>query len=165
MQKCNKSLVLTTLITLFSSICIYSQNLIVNGDFGLFNAAVPSPAPLGYTTTYTQIPYNGTAAFGVYSITNNPQPLAPAYLFLAYDISEGIIGNGTGNMMYVDGKNNQIFWKQDPPVLLEAGKKYIFSFWTRNMNQTVTNGPPNPAATIRFNPGCRVVFQVLPLQD
>ncbi len=33
MQKCNKSLVLTTLITLFSSICIYSQNLIVNGDF------------------------------------------------------------------------------------------------------------------------------------
>ena len=119
---------LPLLVFILSIYNLSAQNLITNGDFGLFNAAVPSPAPLGYTTTYTQIPYNGTAAFGVYSITNNPQPLALAYLFLAYDISEGIIGNGTGNMMYVDGKNNQVFWQQDHPALLEAGKKNTFAF-------------------------------------
>ena len=115
MQKCNKSLVLTTLITLFSSICIYSQNLIVNGDFGTFDATIFSPPPLGYTTTYTQMAYNDTNASstGKYSITNNPSALAPGVLSSFFD---NTTNNGTGNMMYVDGRNNQVFWKQDSPA-------------------------------------------------
>jgi hypothetical protein len=55
-----KFLLLLVFTFIFSAHNLNSQNLITNGDFGIFNAAVPSPAPLGYTTTYTQIPYNGS---------------------------------------------------------------------------------------------------------
>ena len=138
---------LLILITLDS----HSQNLITNGDFGLFNAAILTPPPLGYQTSYIQIPYNaGVSTPRRYSITNNAFSVDNANFKGLFDHSSA---DGKGNMMVVDGQNNEIFWKQDPNLRLQAGVTYVFSYWVVNVNRTVSAG--NPAPKIRFNPsGC-----------
>ncbi|KAB1157912.1 T9SS type B sorting domain-containing protein [Flavobacterium luteum] len=153
MQNFIKSFFFIFLTTLLSSVNFYSQNLLTNGNFGTYNAGVPSPSPLGYTSTHTQVPYNGASNPGIYAITNDPFILSPGSLVSTFDTTDGVIGNGTGNMMYVDGDKNKVFWKQDPPLLLDAFKIYTFTYWIKNVNQTVNGGAPPP--TIKYNPvGC-----------
>ncbi|MFD0779022.1 hypothetical protein ACFQZF_11565 [Flavobacterium myungsuense] len=103
---------------------------------------MPSPVPLGYTTTYSQMPYNdGTSgSAGKYSITNNPSLLSTTgQLISTFDISNGVDGDGTGNMMFVKGKGNQVFWQLDEPLVLTVGETYLFSFWIKNVH---TNTSP-----------------------
>ena len=149
-----KSIVFIIFITNLSFTNTYSQNLITNGDFGVFNPSILSPPPLGYTTTYSLIPYTGSisSSTGRYAVTNNPLPLAPLDFRDVYDHpADGTPGNGTGNMLFVDGKNNQIFWKQSPALPLEAGVKYVFSFWIRNINRS----GPTPGPKVMINAvGC-----------
>lgn len=134
----------------------FSQNLIVNGDFGKYDSTILKPAPLGYTTTYTQIPHNGnggtSSSTGLYAITNNPYLLAPNDFRQVFDHpSDGSLGNGTGNMLFVDGKNNQVFWKQSPAITFLAGETYVFTYWIRNIN----NSGPSPSPKINIKAvGC-----------
>ena len=132
----------------------FSQNLIVNGDFGSYDSSILKPAPLGYTTTYTQIPHDGSigSATGYYAITNNPYPLAKNDFRQDFDHpSDGSLGNGTGNMLFVDGKNNQVFWKQSPAITFQAGETYVFTYWVKNINKS----GPTPSPNIGFKAvGC-----------
>jgi len=129
----------------------YSQNLITNGDFGVFNPSILKPVLLGYQTSYNQIAYNAGASFPrQYSITNNSTSVDPANFKKVFDHTSG---NGEGNMMLVDGKNNEIFWKQDPNLQLQAGLTYVFSYWVVDVNRNTTAQVPAPK--IKFNPsGC-----------
>ena len=154
MQKWYKFLVYIFFITLLSTVNFYSQNLITNGDFGTFNAAVLSPPPLGYITTYSQMPYNnGTSiAAGKYAITNNPKFLSPTVLISSYDISNGNFGDGTGNMMFVKGKNNDVFWELNQPGLtLTVGQTYLFSFWIKNVHANTSAIAPPPIIDLKVS--------------
>ena len=134
---------------ILSTLNIYCQNLLPNGDFGIFNTSILTPAKLGYNSNYNQVAYNfGNATVPrQYAITNNPNTVSPSKF---RNFSDHTTNDGTGNMMVVDGDSNEIFWKQYPDKQLQAGITYMFTFWTKNAN-TLSDGL-NPAAVIKINP-------------
>ncbi len=134
---------------ILSTLNIYCQNLLPNGDFGIFNTSILTPAKLGYNSNYNQVAYNfGNATVPrQYAITNNPNTVSPSKF---RNFSDHTTNDGTGNMMVVDGDSNEIFWKQNPDKQLQAGITYMFTFWTKNAN-TLSDGL-NPAAVIKINP-------------
>ena len=146
--KKNYYLFLFLLLGIGSTSGLFSQNLITNGNFGTFNASVPKPPAVGYQSNYNQINYNQGNSIPIeYAITNDAFSVNTTNFI---SIKDHTTGNGTGNMMVVDGDSNEIFWKQNPDRQLLAGQAYVFSFWIANV---AISG--NPKATIRFNPsGC-----------
>jgi hypothetical protein len=132
---------LLLLVFILSSYNLSAQNLIVNGDFGTFDAAIFSPAPLGYTSFYAQVPYNGTinsVAGGKYAITNEPRQLNTTAFISTKDHTTA---DGAGNMMFVDGKFNTVFWKSDP-IIIQAGVTYIFTYYIKNISVNPLSGSP-----------------------
>lgn len=79
----------------------------MNGDFGTFNSPVLQPIQLGYQTNYNQINYNaGNSTPRQYAITNDSKTVNTANFKSLFDHTTG---DGTGNMMVVDGDSNEIF--------------------------------------------------------
>nr|WP_315147738.1 T9SS type B sorting domain-containing protein [uncultured Flavobacterium sp.] len=146
--KKNYYLFLLLLLGIGSTSDLFSQNLITNGNFGTFNASLPKPPAVGYQSNYNQINYNqGNSIPREYAITNDAFSVNTTNFITLKDHTTG---NGTGNMMVVDGDSNEIFWKQNPDRQLLAGQAYVFSFWIANV---AISG--NPKATIFINPnGC-----------
>ena len=102
------------LFCFFISISSQAQNLITNGDFGTFNSLIPQPSKLGYETNYNIINYNaGNSTPRQYAITNNPKSVNTTNF---KSLTDHTTGDGTGNMMVVDGQNYEIFWKQKKPT-------------------------------------------------
>ena len=136
-----KFLLLLVFTFIFSAHNLNSQNLITNGDFGTFDATIFSPPPLGYTSFHTQVPYNGSitsAAGGKYAITNEPRQLNTIAFVSTKDHTTA---DGTGNMMFVDGKFNTVFWKSDP-INVQAGVTYLFTYYIKNISVNLASGPP-----------------------
>ncbi|TAF66302.1 MAG: hypothetical protein EAZ58_10370, partial [Flavobacterium sp.] len=146
--KNNFCLFLLLLLGIGSTSDLFSQNLISNGSFGTFNAAVLQPPITTNQSNYNQINYNaGNSVPRQFAITNNPFTVNTSNFI---NLNDHTTGNSTGNMMVVDGDSNEIFWKQNPDRQLLAGQPYVFSFWIANVAIA-----GNPKATIRFNPsGC-----------
>lgn len=120
------------LISLVPSI-VKSQNLLTNGDF---------ESSGGFQSNYTQITPSGNSNSGEYALVNNSQPMNTANFISATDHT-----SGSGKMMVVDGRNNDIFWKQNPNIALQGGSSYVFSYYIKNINTSSTNQPK-----IKFTP-------------
>ncbi|MBY0486993.1 MAG: hypothetical protein K2P85_07405, partial [Flavobacteriaceae bacterium] len=138
----------TTFFALLSCLFInalYSQNLLVNGDFESGGNGV------GFSINgagYNQIvaPFSGTSFPGNYAFTNNPQPINTTFF-----IAGGDHTTGTGNMMVVDGNTtggNQRFWRAGNTgggvCSLTVGATYNFSYWIKSVSTDVV-GPANQA--------------------
>ena len=92
-----KKRILLSILFFCCSINNNAQNLITNGDFGIFNAAITNPAQLGYQSNYTQISYNsGNSVPRQYAISNNPKTVNPTNFKTLFDHTTG---NGTGNSL------------------------------------------------------------------
>ncbi|PKB18573.1 T9SS type B sorting domain-containing protein [Flavobacterium sp. 5] len=118
--------VLCFLTSLFSN----AQNLISNGGF---------EGTGGFNSNYSLITPTGNSTPGQYAITTNPKPVNTVNFINSTDHS------GTGNMMIVDGQNNDIFYKYTN-LPIQRGLNYTFTYWILNVNN-VTNGA-NPAPKI-----------------
>jgi len=125
-----KRLFLIVVVTFLATVFSYSQNLISNGGFEGIG---------GYTSNYSLIVPSGNSSPGQYAITTNPKPVNTVNFITSTDHS------GTGNMMIVDGQNNDIFYKY-VNLPIQRGLNYTFTYWVRNVNN-VTNGA-NPAPKI-----------------
>ncbi len=151
MQKCNKSLVLTTLITLLSSICIYSQNLIVNGDFESGGNGVGFVTDgLGYSELLA--PFSGSTVSGNFALVTNP-----AVVNSSIFINGGDHTTGSGKMLIIDGNTtagSPRFWKAGNAGSgicgLTIGTSYTFSYWIKSISTTVTNASTQAGIGISF---------------
>lgn len=131
-----KRLLLLVILCFITFTFSNAQNLISNGGF---------EGTGGYTSpSYSLItaPFSGNSSPGQYAITTNPKPVNTANFVTSTDHS------GTGNMMIVDGQNNDIFYKY-VNLPIQRGLNYTFTYWIRNVNN-VTNGT-NPAPKIDLN--------------
>ncbi|MBK8601407.1 MAG: hypothetical protein IPN80_13435 [Flavobacterium sp.] len=124
---------------------IYSQNLVVNGDFSAGNS--------GFTSDYGFVTApNLTGVSGKYGVVSNPNA------WLSTNSNCGDHTTGLANMMVVDGSvanaGNDRVWIQTVPVT--PGKNYSFTFWVQSVNianlasmevqiNSVSIGAPVPA--------------------
>lgn len=127
MQKNTKLYYLFFLTIFLTSGVAKSQNLLVNGDF---------ESGGGYQSNYTLITPNGNSNAGEFAIVNNSQPMNSANFISSTDHT-----SGTGKMMVVDGRNSDIFWKQNPNIALQGGSTYQFSYYVKNINASTANQP------------------------
>ena len=125
-----KKRLLFTVLFFIISVFSNAQNLISNGGF---------EGTGGYTSNYSLIVPSGNSSPGQYAISTNPKPVNTVNFVTSTDHS------GTGNMMIVDGQNNDIFYKYTN-LPIQRGLNYTFTYWIRNVNN-VTNGA-NPAPKI-----------------
>ncbi len=150
MQKSFKTFACIVLLVLASSLKIYSQNLLNNGDFesgfgvGFFSNGA------GYTRITA--PFSGTTSPGNYAITTNPQPMNTANFLASGDHSSGF-----GNMMIIDGNTTpgqQNLWEAGNAgggvCSLTIGTTYTFSFWIKSVSITVTNALTQAALGVQI---------------
>ena len=125
-------LIVLSLISLFSN----AQNLISNGGF---------EGTGGYSSNYSLITPTGNSTPGQYAITTNSFPVNTANFVNSSDHS------GTGNMMVVDGQNNDIFYKYTN-LPLQRGLDYTFTYWVKNVNNNAAN--PEPTINLTLSNQC-----------
>lgn len=114
---------------LFAASAGQAADLVTNGSFSAGNT--------GFTSTYG--PLGSSAGQGSVGVTTNPNSLCSCF------VSIGDHTSGTGNMLFVDGADNNTgaFWSQTFAVA--ANSSYAFSMWASNAG---TGGPlPNLRAT------------------
>ena len=101
---------------------LFSQNLIVNGDFTSGNSA--------FTSDYTYIPINAASVQKIYGIVTNPSTWEAGFSAC------GDHTNGTGNMMVIDGSNlnagNDKVWSKT--VAVTPGEDYLFQYWVQSVS-------------------------------
>ncbi|MEC4050756.1 hypothetical protein OX284_015055, partial [Flavobacterium sp. SUN046] len=130
---------------------LYSQNLLVNGDFeGGGNGVGFSLNGSGYSLITA--PFSGTTSAGNYAFTTNPQPMNTSNF-----ITGGDHTTGTGNMMVIDGNTtggSQRFWRAGNTgggvCGLTVGTTYTFSYWVKSVSTTVTNASTQADIGIQF---------------
>jgi gliding motility-associated-like protein len=135
-------------VFLFSSQDLFSQNLVVNGDFESGNL-------IGFSSNYTFIPGpTGSTNAGQYAIGQNPQPFNTASFF-----SMGDHTSGNGNMMIVDGTNNggntePAFWRinnNGEICGLTIGETYTFSYYVKSIYRQDIAGASSADIGIKWN--------------
>ena len=110
----------------FFFLSLNSQNLLANGNLETSG---------GYLSNYSLVTPSGNSNSGDYAITTNSQPMNTANFVSSTDHS------GTGKMMVVDGRNSDIFWKQNPNIALQGGSTYLFTYYIKNINISTANQP------------------------
>ena len=120
-----------------------AQNLISNGGF---------ESTGGYTSNYSLItaPFSGNSIPGQYAVTTNPQPVNTANFMTSTDHS------GSGNMMIVDGQNNDIFYKY-VNLPIQRGLNYTFTYWVKNINNFTNGANPAPKIDLTLSNQCPCV--------
>jgi len=135
-------------ITIQFSGSVFAQNLLTNGDFEQGNN-------VGFSSNYTFIlAPTGTTAAGQYGVGKNPQP----YNTTSF-VSMGDHTTGTGNMLIVDGTNNNgnpepFFWKVNNNgeiCGLTTGVKYTFSYWIKSIYSSSIPGASVAEVRIKWN--------------
>lgn len=137
---------------IFSAVSIYSQNLLVNGDFESGGNGVGfSLNGAGYNLITA--PFSGTTSPGDYAFTTNPQPMNTSNF-----ISGGDHTSGTGNMLVIDGNTtggSQRFWRAGSSgggvCGLTIGVTYTFSYWVKSVSSNVIDA--STSADIRAQVG------------
>jgi gliding motility-associated-like protein len=127
MQKITKLYFLIFLTTVLTPGAVKSQNLLTNGDF---------ESTGGFQSNYNQVTPSGNSNAGDFALVTNSQPMNSANFISSTDHT-----SGTGKMMVVDGRNNDIFWKQNPNLALQGGSTYQFSYYIKNINASTANQP------------------------
>ncbi|WP_346882124.1 T9SS type B sorting domain-containing protein [uncultured Algibacter sp.] len=145
MSSTNKSLIV--IFTLFY-VQLFSQNLLVNGDFESGGTGNGFTVP-GYTL-YTSP--TGDTFPGSYAVSNNPSPLNQFFTSPLIDHSPG-----PGNtMMVVDGhtNTNASFWSAGDTAAglcgLTVGQTYTFSYWIRTISTTTVDARTQPRIRVDF---------------
>lgn len=94
---------------------VWSQNLIVNGDF--------QSGDTGFTSDY--VPFDDLNGVGVYVITPDPGPLHGS----ADSYFDHTFGDESGLMMAVNGGDqpDEVVWAQT--VTVDSGQTYLFQLW------------------------------------
>lgn len=95
------------------------QNLIVNGDF--------EQGPIGFSSQYEM----GVLMAGRYIVTPNP-----GIFNNDHDCVDHTTGNGTGNLLMVDGSPNAGLWAWCQEIDVEMGQSYDVSAWVNNVVKT-----------------------------
>ncbi|MCI9846458.1 PKD-like domain-containing protein [Flavobacterium pectinovorum] len=125
--------------SILTSITCKSQNLISNGGF---------ESSGGYSSNYSLISApTGNSVPGQYAITTNPRPINTANFMNSTDHS------GTGNMMVVDGQNNDIFYKYTN-LPIQRGLNYTFTYWIKNVNNVSNAANPAPKIDLTLSNQC-----------
>lgn len=122
------------------SISMTAQNLISNGGF---------ESTGGYSSNYSLItaPFSGNSTPGQYAVTTNPQPVNTANFMNSTDHS------GSGNMMIIDGQNNDIFYKY-VNLPIQRGLNYTFTYWVKNINNVTNVANPAPKIDLTLSNQC-----------
>jgi len=134
-----KRLLLLIVMCFMTFMSSNAQNLISNGGF---------EGTGGYTSNYSLIPSpTGNSTPGQYAITTNPKPVNTANFVTSTDHS------GTGNMMIVDGQNNDIFYKY-VNLPIQRGLDYTFTYWVKNVNNVTNAANPAPKIDLTLSNQC-----------
>mgnify|MGYP006201748275 CR=1 FL=1 len=125
-----------TLIIIFIAQLNFGQNfLISNGNNPDFEETGGFQSNLVLIQTLKDFTNPGS-----YAIVSDPTEVSPLF-------KSTKDRSGSGKMMIVDGKDNDVFWKQSPNIKLQGGVTYQFSYYIKNINKTNENLP-----TIVFQP-------------
>lgn len=105
--------------TIRNELQITSRNLVINGDF--------EQGPIGFSSQYEM----GVLMAGRYIVTPNP-----GIFNNDHDCVDHTTGNGTGNLLMVDGSPNAGLWAWCQEIDVEMGQSYDVSAWVNNVVKT-----------------------------
>jgi len=142
MQMNSKKILTIIYILLCSSAAMFSQNMLINGDFESGGSG------LGFIVNgpgYTLInpPYTGTVP-GNYTFATDPQVVNPIF------VSGGDHTSGTGKMLIIDATTmgGSRFWRPGNTggsiCGITIGTVYTFSFWVKSISTTTVGLATQP---------------------